>query len=213
MKSWNLPHLFHPSWERLGISTNGCMPPQSLQLCPALCDPMDCSPPGSSVHGFIQSRILKWVAMPSSRQSSWPRDWTCVSYISCTDWRFFTTRTTWVPMSLLRNLLSIPWPSLLYMICLRNLRIVDTEIFFINVIYGHLSCIHFCIWCVSYFCLNWNGKIYILTFYNMYVCLEYLLLTLPQEPGIGRFFQRILSENSDTYLKLSHFIMTNLTVN
>ena len=141
MKSWNLPHLFHPSWERLGISTNGCMPPQSLQLCPALCDPMDCSPPGSSVHGFIQSRILKWVAMPSSRQSSRPRDWTCVSYISCTDWRFFTTRTTWVPMSLLRNLLSIPWPSLLYMICLRNLRIVDTEIFFINVIYGQEDCV------------------------------------------------------------------------
>ena len=43
---------------------------QSLQLCPTLCDPMDCSPPlshGSSVHGILQVRILEWVAMSSSR--------------------------------------------------------------------------------------------------------------------------------------------------
>ena len=43
-------------------------------LCPALCDPMDCSPPGSFVHGILQARILEWVAMPSSRGSSQPRD-------------------------------------------------------------------------------------------------------------------------------------------
>ena len=44
------------------------------QLCLTLCDPMDCSPPGSSVHGIFQERILEWVAMPSSRGSSQPRD-------------------------------------------------------------------------------------------------------------------------------------------
>ena len=44
------------------------------QSCPALCDPMDCSPPGSSVHGILQARILEWVAMPSSRESSPHRD-------------------------------------------------------------------------------------------------------------------------------------------
>ena len=38
-------------------------------------DPVNCSPPGSSVHGILQARILEWVAMPSSRGSSWPRDW------------------------------------------------------------------------------------------------------------------------------------------
>ena len=37
------------------------------QLCPTLCDPMDCSPPGSSVRGILPARILEWVAMPSSR--------------------------------------------------------------------------------------------------------------------------------------------------
>ena len=40
---------------------------KSLQLCPALCDPMDCSPPGSSIHGLLQTRILEWVAIPSCR--------------------------------------------------------------------------------------------------------------------------------------------------
>ena len=43
--------------------------------------PTDCSLPGSSVHGILQARILEWVAVPSSRGSSQPRDWTCVSCI------------------------------------------------------------------------------------------------------------------------------------
>ena len=50
-----------------------CMHAKSLQLCLTLCDPMDCSPPGSSVHGVLQARILQWVSMPSSRGSSQPR--------------------------------------------------------------------------------------------------------------------------------------------
>ena len=44
-----------------------CMCAHLLQWCPTLCDPMDCSPPGSSVHGILQAKILEWVAMPSSR--------------------------------------------------------------------------------------------------------------------------------------------------
>ena len=59
---------------------------KSLQLCPTLWNPMDCSPPGSSVHGILQSRILEWVAMPSSRGSSPSRDWSHVSSVSCTGW-------------------------------------------------------------------------------------------------------------------------------
>ena len=54
-----------------------------LPSCPALCDPMDCSPPGSSVHEILQARILKWVAISSSRGSSWPRGRTYISYVSC----------------------------------------------------------------------------------------------------------------------------------
>ena len=48
-----------------------------------LCDPMDSSPPGSSVRGILQARKLEWVAMPSSKRSSQPRDRTSISYISC----------------------------------------------------------------------------------------------------------------------------------
>ena len=52
-----------------------------------LCDAMDCSPPGSSVHGILQARILEWTAVPSSRGSSQLRDQTQVSHIAD---RFFT---------------------------------------------------------------------------------------------------------------------------
>ena len=51
------------------------------QSCLTLCDPMDCSPPGSSVYGIFQARILEWVAIFFSRGSSQPRDWTQVSHI------------------------------------------------------------------------------------------------------------------------------------
>ena len=51
------------------------------QLCPPFCNPMDCSPSRSSVHGILQARILEWVATPSSRGSSQPRDQTQVSPI------------------------------------------------------------------------------------------------------------------------------------
>ena len=55
---------------------------KSLQSCQKLCDPLDCSPPGSSVRRILQARILVWIAMPLSRGSSWPRDWTHISYVS-----------------------------------------------------------------------------------------------------------------------------------
>ena len=54
----------------------------AAQSCPTLCDPRDRSPPGSSVHGDSPGRTLKWVAMPSSRGSSQPRDWTRVSRVA-----------------------------------------------------------------------------------------------------------------------------------
>jgi len=52
------------------------------QSCPILCEPMGCSLPGFSVHGILQARILEWVAMPSSRGSSQPRDQTQISHIA-----------------------------------------------------------------------------------------------------------------------------------
>ena len=49
------------------------------QSCPTLCDAMDCSPPGSSVHGIFKARILVWITIPFSRGPSWPRDWNCIT--------------------------------------------------------------------------------------------------------------------------------------
>ena len=59
------------------------------------CKSMDCSPPGSSVHGISQARILEWVAISFSRGCSQPRDQTCISYITCIGRWFLTTSATW----------------------------------------------------------------------------------------------------------------------
>ena len=53
------------------------------QSYPTLCSPVDCSPPGSSVHGILQARVLEWVAISFSRGSPRPRDRTCVPCVSC----------------------------------------------------------------------------------------------------------------------------------
>ena len=65
-----------------------------------LCNPRDCSPPSSSVHGASQARILEWVVIPFSRGSSQPRDQICVSCVSCTGKRILYHRATkelWPP--------------------------------------------------------------------------------------------------------------------
>ena len=64
-----------------------CVHAKSLQLCPAVCDPMECSPPGSSVHGILQARILEWVVMPLPGIKLMP--------LMCPAWAggFFTTST------------------------------------------------------------------------------------------------------------------------
>ena len=84
----NLTEVFgHPStksWWDLACAVL-CLVTQS---CLTVCNPMDCSPPGSSVHGILQARILEGVAMPSSRGSSRPRNRTKVS---CIAGRFFTS--------------------------------------------------------------------------------------------------------------------------
>ena len=62
------------------------------QSCPILCYPMDCSPPGSSVHGILQARVLEWVAISFSRGSSRPRDRTQVSHIAGRRFNLWATR-------------------------------------------------------------------------------------------------------------------------
>ena len=65
------------------------------QLCPTLCSLMHSSPPGFSVHGVSQTKILEWVAISYSRGSSWPRDRTCVSCVSCIGRWILYHCTTW----------------------------------------------------------------------------------------------------------------------
>ena len=65
------------------------------QSCPTLCNPMDYSPPGSSVHGILQTRILEWVAISFSRGSSWPRDRTQVFHIAGRRFNLWPTGDYW----------------------------------------------------------------------------------------------------------------------
>ena len=78
----------HPACKKDLKTILGCV--LTLQSCPALWNPMDCSPRGSSIHRILQAKILEWVAMPSFRGSYWPRDWTCVSCVSCTASELFS---------------------------------------------------------------------------------------------------------------------------
>ena len=68
-----------PTYLNLGVCA------KSLQSYLTLCTPTDCSLPGFSVHGILKTRILGWLAMPSFRGSSQPRDLSPISYVSCID--------------------------------------------------------------------------------------------------------------------------------
>ena len=95
-----------------GSPVPACIQAKSLQSCPTLCDPVDCSPPGFSVHGILQARIPEWIVMPFCRRSSRPRDRTFVSCSSCIGrqvlymvlYRFFTN-------SIHERLFKIRYPS------------------------------------------------------------------------------------------------------
>ena len=87
---------------------------KSLQSCPTVCDPMHCSQPGSSVQGVLQARILEWVAVPFCRGSSWPRDWTGVSYKSpILAGRFFILVPPGKPLLYFISPLTFPTPYLI----------------------------------------------------------------------------------------------------
>ena len=78
-----LGSVFHSSWiPHLDPMSLLLKLSQVIQSCPTLCDPVDCSPPSSSVHGTLQAGILEWVAISFSRGSSQLRDWTWVSCIT-----------------------------------------------------------------------------------------------------------------------------------
>ena len=89
------------------------------QSCPAVCDPMDCSLPGSSVHGILQARMLEWVAIPFSRESSQPRDRT---QAFCIAGGFFTI---WAILQLIeRSLFSL---SALTKYCYMKNTVLDSN--------------------------------------------------------------------------------------
>ena len=118
-----IPHT-HSTCQVVHIGEGACVHAQSLQSCLTLCDPMNCSLPGSSVHGILQARILEWVALPSCRRSPQPRDQTCISHVSCIGRWVLNTITTWeapkegTSFSNLHESLLVVLYTLLYLICM-----------------------------------------------------------------------------------------------
>ena len=92
---WDLPI---PNWRLHIILPCACLWDKSLQSCLTRCDPMDCSPPGSSVQGILQASILEWIARPTSMGSSRPRDWTCGFCGSYIAGRLFTAEPRGKPL-------------------------------------------------------------------------------------------------------------------
>ena len=77
---WLKTQVLSPKPKTIVVWGHAC---EVVQSCSTLWDPKDCRPPGSSVHGILQARILEWVAGLSSRGSSPPKDWTWVSCVFC----------------------------------------------------------------------------------------------------------------------------------
>ena len=107
-KVWWLLHWSHPwvhwwNWKKntikKDIKSKACMHVKLLQLCTTLWDPMDCSPPGCSVHGILQARILEWIVISFAMRSSQGRDQTCVSRGSYTAGGLITAELPGKPKS------------------------------------------------------------------------------------------------------------------
>ena len=96
---------------------------QSLQLYPTLRNPMDCGPPGSSVHGILQARILEWLAIPSSRSLLNSRI-KSVSFVSCPALasRLFTPGATWEAPSISQSLSNLQSCSLEHITFMNSLE-------------------------------------------------------------------------------------------
>ena len=106
----------------------------SLYSCPTLCSPRDCSMPGSSSHGVFQARILEWIAISSSRGSSWSRDWTPVSWVAG---RFFTSEPPGKPY-LLNNCILVICNYYIKLLCYILIILicinVDSILRYINIV-------------------------------------------------------------------------------
>ena len=130
-------YLLNPFLSPKTSSPTLCVYVSGAKSSQSLCDPTDCSPPGFSVHGIVQARILEWIAFPFSRESSQPRDWT---WVSCIAGRFFTIWATW-EASLIGQL-PYRWPSLsanhVSPRCIL-LFLLQTDLFFLSFMFLHFS--------------------------------------------------------------------------
>ena len=93
-RSKNQLHVWVIQASFMPLYLPACVPAKSIQSCPTLCDPVDCSLPGSSVHGILQARILEWVASPLGDLSNPGIKPASLISPALASW-FFTISATW----------------------------------------------------------------------------------------------------------------------
>ena len=148
---WPKPHPKYGTYKRLSMTHPSNFVPSTLnsscfylaiKSCLTLCNPMDCSPPGSSVHGIFQARILEWGAIFSSRGSSRPRDRTTSPALQVDS----------LPLSCGGGCLSMA----LWYLCSQFLTCISSENDFLCVCVCACVCAHMCLCAVA----DWANKLY-----------------------------------------------------
>ena len=139
----------------------------AVKSCLTLCNPMDCSPPGSSVHGIFQARILEWVAIFSSRGSSQPRDQTTSPALQVDS----------LPLSCWGGSLS----TALWYLCSQSLTCFSSENDFLCVCVCACVCAHMCLCAVA----DWANKLHaswrqVLSLVLLWYCSEVPAVTFCQ---------------------------------
>ena len=109
------------------------------QSCPILCDLVDCSLPGSSIHGVLQAIIPEWVAISFSRESSQPRDWTQVSLIAGRCLTLWATREAW--FHLLKSYF-MSYTNISSFLCISAVSKYTATIYYLSSFLSPLSSLH-----------------------------------------------------------------------
>ena len=163
------------------------------QSCGTLCDPMDSSPPGSSVHGILQGRILEWVAIPFSRGSSQPKD---RMRVSCTAGRFFTIGAMREVLGQIKtgNSRLIPFIYLFIHLCIYHLSLSYLSTYYL---YFHLF------WYLSVIDLSYLSSLFVsvISSYYLYIHL-FCYLPFTYHIYLSSIFVSISSIISTYYLSI-----------
>ena len=156
-----------------------------FQLCPTLCNLMDCSPPGFSEHGILQARIMEWVAILFSRVSSQPRDWTQVSSIVGKFFPFWATKEAHISIAISLSIHPFTDTCFHILATVNNAAVkLTVQIYFSEILLCFNMSRHI-------FWITWNFFWEILYYFPLWLCHFTFLPTVHQRFPFYRFSQHL----------------------